>query len=792
MSRAESSRRLASFKALGGAAITDELISYMSTPSRASFLESSFFADSVDQARRKLDETESLLDLIARRPDFEVAPFSSCSRELAEAAKGATLTGETLRIISTWLRSISSIERIYRAEGIMADSDHPLNIDCEIPLGLAELIEDTIEVDGSVRDDATPRIARASALARELSDRLAREAQRELEELSNRDALQDRYITIRADRFVLPIRATSASAIDGIIHDRSSSGQTYFVEPIGMARLNNQLKEAKLELDHARAEFLKEMTQTVLAERVELERIYEILKRIDILFARARLSRRWRGSRLEFGDRIKLLNVANPLLELNSARSIRNDIVLDPSIKTAIFSGPNGGGKTVTMMTIALCGHLSTMGIFVPADMGSSMPFYASIEVDIGDGQSIDSGLSTFEAKLVAIKGVFERARSGSMAVFDEFMSATDPRDGAALGMALLENLSERGVFVMASTHSSEVKALALASAGMMNFSLERDTNSFEPTYKVLPGAPGSSEPLELARRVGLPDALIESARLKLDGSDQRLESALRAARDRAQDLERDKSAVSRRLKEAIRAEDEAKRALIAAREREQEIARSSARRIAEQTQRARSELDALLKAARDRRADLAQMRAISRRIEDIDRSLDRDLAPVERIARGDLTPGDEIYLLQTRSRATLISIAPDRSSVEVSVGSMRARAPIESVVGIGRGSAKRPKESARSFDASAELSATEKIDIRGYRADDAIDAIERAFDRAIRAGLESVTLIHGEGSGALRAATRAYLAESIYVRDYEAARTEDQRDVATVARLKLQRPPKR
>ncbi len=664
---------------------------------------------------------------------------------------------------------------------------------------LVERLGRALDADGAVTDDASPALRRLRREIRERRRRIATELERALQGSEADRLFADRYVTLRHGRYVLPVRAEARGRVRGIVHDRSQSGQTVFIEPEHVVEINNDLVQAVREEEHETARILAELTDAVRERLEDLDRLVAAVGELDWIFARASAAERMGATApvITAGHAVALRNARHPLLLAQSWRDpervvVPVDIELTADRPLLLITGPNAGGKTIALKTAALLALMAQVGCHVPADEGSRLPAFADIHAVIGDEQSVAENLSTFSAFVKQIREVLAQAGPRSFVLLDELGAGTDPDEGAALAQAILEELAERGALVIATTHLEPLKAFASTHPRARNASVEFDTATLAPTFRLRYDQPGQSYALTTAARLGLASELIARAQAHRSEHAARL-SELRAALDgrtrseaeRAREIERALTDVAARLARAGEQEAAAERKAKVIVER----AKAEATTLLTDIRRAlAAEWDTLKRAERSRRA-LEESR---QRVREAAAKIEAIAPAPSPAALATLTPGATVAAEHLGIRGELIAIAG--GSATVRSGTITVRVPLQALRpiaasaagarGDGAGSMRvgfRAKESAPSPRPVAP-----ELLLLGRTTDEARDAVEKYLDDAFLAGLATVRLIHGKGTGALRKAVRDLLAAHPLVDSFRDGEPPEGGAGATVAALKV------
>ncbi|MBP5230193.1 MAG: endonuclease MutS2, partial [Clostridia bacterium] len=577
--------------------------------------------------------------------------------------------------------------------------------------------------------------------------------------------LQEPIITQRSGRYVVPVKAAHKSEIKGIVHDSSASGATLFIEPATVVEANNRLRDLAGQEKEEIEKILRELTDRVAAIGPTLLLDYHTILILDVIFAKAAYSSSVRGSRPAMGsDSFVLKSARHPLID--PLKVVPISLTFGGSERTLVITGPNTGGKTVTLKTLGLMVYMAQSGIFPPCDDGTALPFMSSVLPDIGDEQSIEQSLSTFSAHMTNIVEILNTFDERSLVLFDELGAGTDPTEGAALAIAILEKVKSGGAFSAATTHYSELKLYALDTEGILNASCEFDIETLSPTYHLTVGIPGKSNAFAISSRLGLNGAVIERAKELLADDNIRFEEVITKLEATGQSLEKDKIAAEESRKRAASREKEAEessRKMLERAEAELDRARQQAERILESAKQASrqvfAELDELKRSEAKKRdaerieeARKSVQETISRSKEWLN-SKDETAGPDEPYVLPRLpNPGETVILADIGREAVVKSV--NGNTVLCIVGRTETRTPLTNIRltdGPRKGApAKRKGTSSYSISDAA---CKNEIDVRGFTGDDAWFAIDRWLEEVLLAGYSTVTVIHGKGTGALRSA---------------------------------------
>jgi DNA mismatch repair protein MutS2 len=760
-------------------------------------LEPSPEAGEVARRQALTSEAIALLDA-AEEPPLE--GVRDVREPAARAARGGALGAGALRHVA------DTISGALRARASLEQQDAPLvreiaeRIDPSLR-PLAESIDRAVEEDGSdLRDTASPRLRKLRAELRSGRHRVSEKMQQLVRSSGLREHLQEDFVTLRGGRPVLAVKASARRNVPGIVHDSSDSGQTLFVEPFEVVELNNRHSEVAGEEREEAERILRELSRAVGDRADVLEALVEATAAIDLTLASGAVSRAWRGAEVEITDDVRLVGARHPLLD--PAKAVPIDLDLG-RLRALVISGPNTGGKTVALKTLGLAALMHQSGLRPPA-VEASLPIFDEVLADIGDPQSIEMSLSTFSGHVANLVAILRSAKERSLVLVDELASGTDPVEGSALAQALLARLASQARLTVVTTHYPELKEWASASEDVANAATGFDPDTHEPLYRITLGRPGTSHALRIAERLGLDGGVVEDARERIAPERRRIEELL-AQTEAAERVAAEERAAAADERVAAEQAVERARGREAELQAEIETVRASAsterERAAEEAQRdlaaARQELQALrdeIRAAKRRERDVRRTSsgAASRAERDRDRRLGAASARAEQAERAlravdrpvpltrPLAEGDPVEAPALGVRGTIASIEGDEAEV-LGVAGHRVRIPLDRLRPDPRGAASESEQTpAVRVVAAARTDMSDEIDVRGTRPQDAREAVRSFVDDAALAGLAMVRVVHGRGTGAVRAAVREELDRHPLVE----RRESESADGATVAHL--------
>ncbi|MCS7240318.1 MAG: endonuclease MutS2 [Candidatus Bipolaricaulota bacterium] len=706
----------------------------------------------------------------ALRAGFSPGAIHDLRPLLAEAREHGVLQPEAFLSVAETLEAAANIAQALR------HPNHPrlgaLVARLSDQTTLLTRIWRTIDARGEVREDASPKlrtlVAERRALTQEIHDSLRRFLER------HREQVQDQVITRRGGRYVVPLK-TGARALGVVVHEASGSGQTIFAEPAEAVPLNNRLREVEDEIDREKHRILLELTGLLLSAADEIEEDLRILARIDGLYARARFAQAWDAVIPKFSNeqRITLWDARHPLL---GDRAVPISLSFGEEKPVVVITGPNTGGKTVTLKTIGLLCALFQSGIPIPASERSALPLFQKIRTDIGEEQSIEQSLSTFSSHMKNIIAILEETDAHTLVILDELGAGTDPQEGAALALAILEHLLELGCTAAIATHLTPVKLFAVAHPRILSCSMEFDLNTLSPTFRVLQGVPGQSCALIVAERLGLAKELVERARAKLTAGEIRAEEIIEElARERAAarklhaNLEVEREALRK-----LRAEYEKR--LHALREKKAEALGRELRRLEEEIRAARKELSELIAQARATESAVAR-REILKRVEELGEKVPEATPSPAPPPQGPLKVGDPVRVRSTGAVGIILGLSEEEAEVEIR--GRRVTLPISDLT-LAEGLPAAPSRPFVAIPQSVEL----EVSVRGLPVEEALRQVDFWLDRLLRAGFTTGRIIHGRGTGTLRKSIHEHLQKLPFVKGFHLAPPEEGGDGVTIVDL--------
>ena len=799
-------------KVLEWGKLLEHLASYAQSTVGAEQCRAMLLEQDVNQASLRQAETTDMICLRNGTDPFPVLRFPDVLEWLRRVAKGAALEAHELRDIALVLEVIDDVQRYllrHQAEAptvsaLMSDLG-PVNEYRRLSVALTG----AIEPDGSIRESASPELHRLMQRATDLKQQMRHRLDQILHSRRYEDVLQEQYFAQREGRYVVPIKAEMQGRVPGIVHDVSSSGATLFLEPRELVDLNNSIKVVDLDVEREVRRILRELSALVAPHQPALAGTVGVLGRLDAISAKAGLSQRLHASppRLNDQGRVLLKQARHPFLVLTKEQVVPNDLAFDETVRVLIISGPNTGGKTVTLKLLGLFSLMVRCGLHLPCAPESEMAIFPSVYADIGDAQDLARDLSSFSAHITQMVqllsevsdgvGTDERPASSpparALVLLDEPVTSTDPAEGAALASALLCRLAGAGAKVVATTHYSVLKGLAQERPGFANASVEFNIETLSPTYRLILGQPGGSAAIEIAGRLGMDQALLDDARARLQGDTRVLETLLNDLQDKQRRLSEDLVAATVARQAAEQASREAQELLTLLQESERDERQGLKKKLSQEFQRARAAVQATMDDLK-RDQKLLKAKETKARLIELEQAVRREVGESEEpIPVDQLSIGDAVEVVGLGMTGTLLESPQGKKRVRLKVGEGEILANVASLAGTpGNRQPKAPgpvKTSAvpsrRTGQTLAAEDIQETLDVRGQAADDALDVVVAGLDRAVLGGSPFVRIIHGHGTGRLRAALREYLKASPYVVAFRPGDRAEGGDGVTIVELR-------
>ena len=749
------------------------------------------------EVKNRLAETSAAKEMMVVRGSPSLSGIKDIRPSLSRADLGGSLNTIELLNIARVLQCARLVKG-YTSDDKLGKSciDH-LFAALHANRFLEEKITGSIVGEDEIADSASSELANIRRKIRAASARVRDCLQKIISSPSYAKVLQEPIITMRSDRFVVPVKAECKGAIPGLVHDISASGATLFIEPMAAVKANNELRELAAKEKTEIERILAELSADCAAHAEDIASDYSYLITLDGIFARAKLSYKLNGIEPELREKgVVLRRARHPLLPKDKAVPI--SLELGEDFDTLIITGPNTGGKTVTLKTIGLLNVMAQCGLHIPADDGSGVPVYRHVLADIGDEQSIEQNLSTFSAHMTNIVHILNECDADSLLLFDELGAGTDPTEGAALAIAVIEHARKMGANVAATTHYAELKVYATNENGIQNASCEFNVETLSPTYRLLVGVPGKSNAFAISERLGLSKEIIDDAKARIGVQNASFEATIEKLEQTRALLERDRAETAKKLREA---EESAKKAaflraeLSVRLEKADEKAKRDAERIIAEARQTAENTFAELDEMRRKMNDDEQTQEINHARSELRRKLNESQGKLkakapeqpkeEKKSARDVRAGDTVEIKSMGVKAEVIDVNPD-GTLNLRAGIMNVKLKPDDVYLIEGHAAKQKKQSVTLAGSTAPRAAVSpEIDLRGMESIEAVNAAEQYIDSAVMGKLKTVTIIHGKGTGALRAAVQQMLKRNKAVKSYRLGRFGEGESGVTIVELK-------
>ena len=772
--------------------VKDKLKTYAITESGKRLVEQLTPYKSIYEVKNKLEESNEALDILIRKgaPPFE--GLFDTREALERAEKGGVLTAGQLLRVGGMLRCSRRFKEYIERKDDEVSYKHLEDLAFVLtPLKKLESdIENAIVSEEEISDKASGTLYGIRRSLKEKNSSVREKINSIVR--SNSKYLQDSLYTMRGDRYVIPVKAEYKGAVPGLVHDQSSTGATLFIEPMSLVNLNNEIKELMLKEKAEIERILSELSAKVYENFEEAKNNYKILTELDFIFAKGKYASKLNAVIPAVRDdrSFDIIGGKHPLIDPKVV--VPSDIYLGEEFTTLMITGPNTGGKTVTLKTVGLLHLMALSGLLIPARDGSAVAFFNEIFADIGDEQSIEQSLSTFSSHMTNIVSILEEADKDSLVLFDELGSGTDPTEGAALAVAVIETLKNRGARLIATTHYSELKGYALRTVGVENSSVEFDVETLKPTYRLLIGIPGKSNAFEISKRLGLGEDVIVKAKDYISKENLQFEDLIR-------DLQEKSIIANKDAREAKRIKEEAEDLKKKYEEKLQKLdkvrdkAYDEARREAKEIiSKAKDEADEIVKAMRElEKMGIAEggrnrLEAERRKLKE---SLEEKEAAMAKVRENNgeplkkVTLGMEAFLPSLNQRVIVISMPDNKGEVQVEAGIMKINVKLKDLRKVEVTPAKKEK---KKRELKLNLKSVEsRIDLRGMDAEEACYRTDKYLDEAYMANLGEVTVVHGKGTGILRKAINDMLKRHPHVKSYRLGVYGEGGDGVTIVELK-------
>ena len=759
-----------SFKVLEYEKIKTRLASYAATAYGKERCSSIMPSSDYDHVALLHRETEEAVRVAQIQPPFD--GIHHLQEILKKAGRGILLELDELRLVKSTIGGMRDVKYFFRDLSADAELLKDLARRIEI-LGMLERnLKAAIDEYGNFRDDASPVLHRITNELRTAQSRVKDRLSSILHDAAYQKMFQEAIVTVRDERYVIPVKQEYRSQFPGVIHDQSASGATLFIEPLAIVELNNTVRQMGIAREQEILRIMQRLTGEIARSADVLSANCTILSDLDLIFARASLAREMRAYPpiLNKDGYVHLQRARHPLLPPDKVVPI--DIELGKTFSTLLITGPNTGGKTVSMKTLGILALMTQSGCFLPAESGSEIPVYQNIYADIGDEQSIEQSLSTFSSHMTNIVSILNQVTDRSLVLFDELGSGTDPQEGALLAMAILNHLRKIGTLVMATTHYPELKLYAHETANTLNASMEFDAQTLSPTYRLLLGVPGRSNAFDISGRLGLDPSILEEARQGIKEDSQALNDMVAKLEEERRQAELDHEAAQELLEEAQQLHADLRHEYnrwLEAKERLQDKAKQEANAKVAQAQ---AQAEALIQEIRDLQLEQGQNQTIKEHVLIEKRAGFEQLKQPENLKKNkvlkkaknnrQLKVGDDVEVLSYGQRGTIIEVKGKEYIVQM--GILKMKFEQEELEPLNQVETKTKVNVHRQAGAKVQTS----LDLRGERYEQALYRLRQYLDAALLSNHPMVTIIHGKGTGALRQGVKEVLAKHPQVDRFE------------------------
>ncbi len=736
-------------------------------------------------------QTEEAMSVIAYAGGNPMSSFTDVREYLRLSTIGATLSMKALLSVADALRACRAVRRTLVTDREDTPNLNELGSRIATNRMLEEDILNAIISEEEMADRASPELYDIRRHVRTLNDKVRDRLNSYIRSSSMQKYLMDSIITMRNGRYVIPVRAEHRQQVPGLVHDQSGTGSTLFIEPMAIVEMGNELKEWSLKERQEIERILKDFSIRLAPDAPLIAKSLDIMAEIDVIFSKAYLSREMKAvePKLNTKGKINLIRARHPLID--PEKVVPSNLWMGEDFTTLVVTGPNTGGKTVTLKTVGLLTLMAQSGMQIPAQFGSELSIFEEVYADIGDEQSIEQSLSTFSSHMTNIVSILDTVTPRSLVLFDELGAGTDPTEGAALAMSILEHLLNMKVTTLATTHYSELKAFALGTKGVENASVEFDVETLRPTYRLSIGVPGKSNAFEISRKLGLPNHLIEAANERLTRDQIRFEDVIANAEYHRQIAEKERKLAEDAHIETqkMRAEAERVRKEV---ENQREVmvkkAKEDAKKVLQKAQREAETIISELKKAKAgvslKEHELHEMRArLQGGIDDM-----TDTIKLKEDEEGEILKnikvGDKALLSHIGTVGTILSLPDSKGEIMVQAGAMKMKVPVK----VLRKAPEEPKKKNKGGGSKISVAprqAQMECDVRGMTVEEALVQVDLFIDGAVMNQLKQVSVIHGKGTGALRSGIHSHLKRHPSVTEFRLGRYGEGEDGVTILTLK-------
>jgi len=744
----------------------------------------------IREALADTDETVVVLLKKGAPPFGNFYDISGCAH-LAEM--GSCLSMKQLLEVAYNLSSARRVAKFLSSDLPQLPRIDSLSSSISVLQSLEDDITRSILSEDEIADNASPELKKIRHAIIKQNEDIKNRIQKIVGSSEYRTFLQDAIVTMRQGRYVIPVKAEHKSQISGIVHDQSSSGATLFIEPQAIVNMNNELRELELAEQKEIRRILEELSFWVGKEEIKIRANQEILTKLDFMFAKGKIACNMNAFKPEINEKgiVKLLKARHPLIDKKKVKPI--DIGIGEGYKTLVITGPNTGGKTVTLKTVGLLCCMAQAGLFIPASEGTTVPVFREVYADIGDEQSIEQSLSTFSSHMTNIVNIVEKSTVDCLVLLDELGAGTDPTEGAALAISILNHLYNKNAKTIATTHYTELKKFALCTKGVQNASMEFNVDTLSPTYRLIIGVPGKSNAFEISQKLGLADKIIDHARKFIEEGDASFEEVITSIESDRKKAE-DDAKVSAQLREELEKQKEKMERLEirfkAEQEKALEAAREEARLLIEEARQDVSRLQKEIRQTIDNPEINAKIEEGKRLLAEKRKDYQKAEEKIENSNIPDASEikvGIRVNVLNVGEKGTVLSLPDDKGDMMVQVGLLKMKVNLENTTLVKENVTAKQREKTKysRMLVSKSKSVPSSINVIGHTLDEATAEVEKYIDDVYLSGLETVTIIHGKGTGILKDGLRQILKRNKYVAEIRPGGLSEGGEGATVVKMK-------
>ncbi|HWQ30480.1 MAG TPA: endonuclease MutS2 [Negativicutes bacterium] len=751
----------------------------------------------LNEVRELLQETTEAVNLLLKKGNIPIGGVQDIRVPLNKVRLGAFLDpGELLKVADT-LRAARRLRSFMHDD--RGEESYPI-IEYYIETltahkSIEERIDSAIVSEEEISDNASPALHSIRRKIKERTASMREKLNHMISSAAYQKYLQEPIITVRGDRHVIPVKSEFRSNVPGIVHDQSASGATLFIEPMAIVEMNNDVKKLKLDEENEIERILRELTALIEEKFDSIKTNMEILATLDFIFAKGKFSLELRNTEPAINAKgvVNIKKARHPLLKADKVVPI--DLYLGESFNTLVITGPNTGGKTVTLKTLGLLTLMAQSGLHIPAGDYSEVAVFDEVFADIGDEQSIEQSLSTFSSHMTNIVSILEHVTPNSLVLFDELGAGTDPTEGAALAMSILELLHRQQIRTAATTHYSELKIYALTTEGVCNASVEFDVATLRPTYRLLIGIPGKSNAFEISRKLGLPDLIIKRAKEFISSDDVKFEDLIKSLEEDKKKAEEERDLASRLKFELEKAKAEADRKLEKLETQRDNLLREAQREALEIVRNSKEEAEELIKELRDaitkenedRAAMIEKSRSkVRKRENDLEDKIGETLfRKTSSAPPKELRIGMTVKIVNLDQKGSVLTLPDEGGNLTVQAGIMKINVNVKNLKVVEEEQEKPKKIAGVKMNSSKARDVATQIDLRGQTLDEALINVDKYLDDAYLGSLPQVTIIHGKGTGVLRAGIMQLLKRHSHVKSYRSGGFGEGGIGATIVEIK-------